>query len=160
MAVEYCRPKCIEALLTYQDINKQMKDEEGGTPLQIAELLIEVASNKKYINYKKQYEDIVVLLEGNSLDNIDVLSDPLDEEESPQHPPLIHTAVENNDPDTLSHIIAHSLISVNARNFCRDTPLHCAVLQDKAECVRQLLAAQEVDANAQNKTGHTRCTLL
>ena len=41
-----------------------MKDEEGGTPLQIAELLIEVASNKKYINYKKEYEDIVVLLEG------------------------------------------------------------------------------------------------
>ena len=49
--------------LEYDDINIHIKDELGRTPLEIAELLLGVASDEKYSEYKQEYEKIIVLLQ-------------------------------------------------------------------------------------------------
>ena len=64
MSVEDCNQKCVEALLTHKDISIHIKDEQGRTPLEIALLLIHVASDEMYSGYKPKFESIVTLLQG------------------------------------------------------------------------------------------------
>ena len=54
-AVINCSTDCMKELLSYKDIDLHSKDAHGRTPLQLAELLYQAASDAKYSSYKQQY---------------------------------------------------------------------------------------------------------
>ena len=72
MRIELCYPKCIEALLTHKHISIHLKDEQGRTPLEIAELLIDVASDEKYSTSKQNYKRILAFLQSFSLSDHEI----------------------------------------------------------------------------------------
>ena len=165
LAIEYCRPECIEALLTHKDINIDIKDEQDITPLQIAKLLPDTTSNEKYSQYKRKFEHNIELLQSfaslehqfqsNSTTLTSLAKTDFIGYAEYSQMTLIPKIVDNEDSEALNYILNNNLISANARDADGFTPLDYTARSDDTERFQLLLAQKDIIVNAQNNVEFT-----
>ena len=122
VAIEICWPKCIEVSLSHKDIDIHLKDDQGRTALEIAELLLDVASDENYSEYNQMYERIAVLVQNYYVSEHHIQSDStppnhINETISEQDDghsysePFINETVLNED----SEILKYNLITISSQ---------------------------------------------
>ena len=112
-----------------------------------------------YFEFKHKYKRIITLLKDYQVGVNIVTSESADQEETVPSLPLLYKAVLSGDADTIRHILAHSLISVNARGNLDMTPLYSVAGFSKPNYASILLACSGVNTNAQNINAQTHITI-
>ena len=154
LAIEECKPEYFEALLAHKDISIPLKDVQDRTPLQITELLMEVACDKNYSNNKEQYEYITALLSPHVISGINSNSETGNVCEAFfRCYTFIHMIEMNDDSARLKYLLGNHMTNANLHDIHGLTLLLYVTQKRTLECLRIFHAQKDIHVNAQDAFG-------